>query len=88
MTERVLTDHDRYLVGLQIQADTVWCLRCGIHGLNVEAVTRYDVGDGITVPACRPCWNQAIADGINILTLTPVVQPSHLQLLHNLARPA
>lgn len=88
----LLTERGRELVQARINADSTWCFSCGVSGRGqVAPVTVYTVafpGGGIAgiVPACRGCHDQAVADGINIASLSPVEQPPHVEFLRNLLR--
>lgn len=93
MTEiPLLTERGRELVEQRANADSIWCFPCGLgrRGPTV-AVTKYAVwhkAAGVTeyVNACRECCERARKDGIDIVSLTPVEQPPHVEFLRNLLR--
>lgn len=90
MANALLTERGRELVQARINADSVRCYPCGIAGRGqVVPVTRYAVwhaGAEVTeyVNACRACYERAMKDGINIVSLTPVEQPPHVEFLRHL----
>lgn len=86
-----LPDWAALMVQNRIDRDSIWCLPCGLADRpKVKPVTKYMVatpGDRpAEVPCCRNCLNQAMSDGINIVALVPVANPSHVEFLQELLR--
>jgi hypothetical protein len=88
----LLTERGRELIEARVNADSVWCFPCGLAGRGlVVPVTQYAVAHAeaeVTeyVSACRTCYAQAQKDGINIVSVTPIEQPAHVEFLRNLLR--
>lgn len=64
------------------------------NGVFKQAVTLYTVPNpqegskDFEIPSCSECWKREMGNGINIVSLTPVVQPRHLNLLNTLLKSA
>ncbi len=82
-----VSDTERGLLQSEMDQATIWCFPCALQGLKTEAKVRYYVYRmPNTVPVCLSCFSRALDSGVDLLSSTPVQQPTWVKLVKDLLR--